>query len=246
MDDTEYLEALALAETTEVSGPFGRTVEVLLRRTRAARRISLRVSKIDGRTTLSFPPGVSARELERFLARHRDWLLESAGAATDRHPVRAGGLLPVEGVMRRIESEPGPGTGPVRLELGRLVVPGAAECAAARLRGYLRTLARDVISGEIDTFSGRSGRRPGRLAIRDTRSRWGSCSARGDLMFSWRLIMAPPTVRRYVVAHEVAHLTHLNHSRAFWDHVEWLMPGHAEWRSWLRRNGPGLHRYRFD
>ncbi|MGR3434759.1 MAG: M48 family metallopeptidase, partial [Shimia sp.] len=81
--------------------------------------------------------------------------------------------------------------------------------------------------------------------LRDTRSRWGSCSAAGGLNYSWRLVMAPPEVLDYVAAHEVAHLAQMNHSPRFWAEVAGLMPGYEAPRGWLRRHGADLHRYRF-
>ena len=84
---------------------------------------------------------------------------------------------------------------------------------------------------------------PGRVTVRDTRSRWGSCSASGQLSFSWRLILAPEWILDYVVAHEVAHLAEMNHGPAFWRLVETLIGDPKPARSWLKRHGPGLHRY---
>ena len=132
-----------------------------------------------------------------------------------------------------------------RIEGGALIVPrraapGQLVCAFLRLR------ARDRLAERVDHFAGLIGRRPGKLTLRDTRSRWGSCSAAGNLMFSWRLIMAPPEVLDYVAAHEVAHLLEMNHSPAFWAGVTRLMPGYAAPRRWLRDEGASLHRYRFE
>jgi predicted metal-dependent hydrolase len=92
----------------------------------------------------------------------------------------------------------------------------------------------------------RAGREAGRLSLRDTRSRWGSCSCRGDIMLSWRLVMAPPAILDYVAAHEAAHLVRMDHSRDFWRLVARLDPGHEAARGWLRREGASLHRWRFD
>ncbi|MGJ8611969.1 MAG: M48 family metallopeptidase, partial [Octadecabacter sp.] len=78
------------------------------------------------------------------------------------------------------------------------------------------------------------------------RSRWGSCSSVGDLMYSWRLVMAPPAVLNYVAAHEVAHLQHMDHSARFWAAVDRLFPDHQACRDWLRTEGGSLHRVRFD
>ena len=90
------------------------------------------------------------------------------------------------------------------------------------------------------------GRKVARLTLRDTRSRWGSCSHEGALMYSWRLIMAPPSVLRYVAAHECAHLVEMNHSPAFWAVVSRLYPGWQRERAWLHAEGAQLHGYRFE
>jgi predicted metal-dependent hydrolase len=90
-----------------------------------------------------------------------------------------------------------------------------------------------------------SGVHPG-LTLRDTRSRWGSCSAKGDLMFSFRLIMTPPEILDYVAAHEVAHLVELNHGPGFWDLCHRLCPTTDTHRRWLKKHGAALLAWRFD
>ncbi len=219
-------------------------MDVALRPTRAARRMSLRVSGLDGRVTLSYPPGVRRRALDDFLDRHRDWLFKQAASAQAPGALAEGDAIPIEGQMRRIEL--GSSRSGMALTDAALIVPTGRTALGPRVQGILKTLARNALSADVDHYAAIAGRRAGRLTLRDTRSRWGSCSPAGDLMFSWRLIMAPADVRRYVAAHEVAHLTHMDHSPAFWAHIEHLMPGHAPHRSWLRANGKGLHRYRFD
>ena len=110
---------------------------------------------------------------------------------------------------------------------------------------FLKHEARTALAPAVDHHAASLGVTPARLTLRDTRSRWGSCTARGDLMFSWRLIMAPPEVLDYVAAHEVAHLVEMNHSRAFWDTVARTCPGFEEPRRWLKQNAEALHRFRF-
>src|SRR5690606_4279045 len=110
---------------------------------------------------------------------------------------------------------------------------------------FLKTVARDRLATASDRYAVALGRPYGRLTLRDTRSRWGSCSAAGDLMYSWRLVMAPAEVLDYVAAHEVAHLAEMNHSPAFWDVVARLCPDYRRHRTWLRANGGALHRVRF-
>ncbi len=130
------------------------------------------------------------------------------------------------------------------LEDGRLLLPGPAEDPAPRLAAFLRAAARDRLAAACDRHAARLGRPWRRLTLRDPRSRWGSCTAAGDLMFSWRLVLAPPPVLDYVAAHEVAHLARMDHSPAFWAVVDGLCPGWEASRDWLRREGAGLHRLR--
>lgn len=79
------------------------------------------------------------------------------------------------------------------------------------------------------------------ISIRDQKTRWGSCSGKGNLSFNWRLILAPPEILDYVVVHELCHLTHLNHSKDFWHLVETVLPDYKERRQWLKENGHTLH-----
>lgn len=79
-----------------------------------------------------------------------------------------------------------------------------------------------------------------RITIRDQKTRWGSCSARGTLSFNWRLMLAPPAILDYVVVHELCHLTHMNHSAAFWEKVESVYPDYRTARKWLKDHGREL------
>ena len=82
---------------------------------------------------------------------------------------------------------------------------------------------------------------PARVTIRDTTTRWGSCSRKGALSFSWRLVLAPPEALDAVAAHELCHLRVFGHSQAFWTLLATRVPDHATWRRWLRRHAPELH-----
>lgn len=217
-------------------------VAITLRQSARARRISLRVSGLDGKVTLTIPRGVSVREALEFAREKESWLRAQLERQPDQVQVGIGGQLPLEGRLLRIESGAGRG---VREDVDRLIVPGASDRAAARLQGWLKTRARDLLAEASDKYAARLGRGYARISLRDTRSRWGSCSARGTLMYSWRLVMAPPEVLDYVAAHEVAHLKHMDHSPAYWTQVYELLPGYEAPRRWLRDNGADLHRYRF-
>ena len=123
---------------------------------------------------------------------------------------------------------------PPVLDLGAVQLSERAARAEARAR----------IARLVEREAAALGIRPGRLAIRDTRSRWGSCSARGTLSFSWRLVLAPADVLDYVVVHEVCHLVELNHSARFWQLVEGRRPAYRDPKRWLARHGWELHAYR--
>ncbi len=222
--------------------PGNPPVALILRRSARARRISLRVSGLDGRVTLTLPRGVAEREGLKFAEEKSAWLRRQLGSRPEEVAVRLGAALPLEGREMRIETGSGRA---VRVAGEAILVPGAAEAVPARLRAWLKTRARDRLAEASDRHAATLGRPYTRLTLRDTRSRWGSCSAQGGLMYSWRLILAPEDVLDYVAAHEVAHLAEMNHSPAFWATVARLLPGYAAPRRWLRENGAALHRYRF-
>jgi predicted metal-dependent hydrolase len=222
--------------------PGNPPVALTLRRSARARRISLRVSGLDGRVTLTLPRGVAEDEALAFARDKAGWLRRQLGKRPEEVAVAAGADIPVEGRMLALV----PGRGRAIRQAGdTLLVPGPEETVAARLRAWLKTRARERLAAASDRHAATLGRPYARLTLRDTRSRWGSCSAAGGLMYSWRLVMAPPEVLDYVAAHEVAHLAEMNHSPAFWAIVARLCPGYAAPRRWLRENGAALHRYRF-
>lgn len=216
------------------------TVPLTLRRSARARRISLRISQLDGRVTLTLPTGVPEREALAFARSKESWIREHLATRATDWAAETGAELPVEGTFRRIVPASGR---KVELRSQEIAVP--MQSGPRRLQVFLKELARDRLAAASDMYSQDLGRSYQRITIRDTRSRWGSCSAQGALMYSWRLILAPPEVLEYVAAHEVAHLQEMNHSPAFWSALERIYGPYRESRQWLRDNGSALHRYRF-
>lgn len=106
-----------------------------------------------------------------------------------------------------------------------------------------RDKARDIFEQKVSYYARMMGVSYGRIAIRDQKTRWGSCSGEGNLNFNWRLIFAPAGVLDYVVVHELAHRKEMNHSPRFWRVVEDTMPEYRKYQKWLKENGRGLHRY---
>jgi hypothetical protein len=122
----------------------------------------------------------------------------------------------------------------------RLLTPGAPDAFAARILAFLRAAARADLAERVAAHAARLGTRPRSLSVKDTRSRWGSCSVAGALSFSWRLVCAPPEVLDYVAAHEVAHLREMNHSPRFWSLVAECCPDWRRHRRWLKEHGSAL------
>jgi predicted metal-dependent hydrolase len=217
-----------------------RTVPVTVRRSAAARRTSIRVDAVRG-VVLVLPSKASLAEARRFLASHAVWVAERLARLPAARPLVPGAEIPVLGIAHPIRHCPQARRG-VWIEDGAICVSGLAEQVGRRVTAFLKQHARRLIADRAVVLAARLGRSPGRITIRDTRSRWGSCSSAGDLSFSWRLVLAPDWVLTYVVAHELAHLVEMNHSPAFWAVVAGLSPDAARARTWLKRHGAGLHR----
>lgn len=217
-------------------------IAVTLRRSTRARRLSLRVSRLDGRVTLTLPRGACEAEALAFARDRADWVRGVLARSAPVVAVVPGCLLPVAGRMLRLTPAP---VRSARVADGALLLPPDPVRAGARAAAFLRLEARAALAAAADRHAAALGCRHAGIVLRDTRSRWGSCTHDGRLMFSWRLAMAPPEVLDYVAAHEVAHLREMNHAPAFWAVVARLMPDYARHRAWLKREGDVLLRYDF-
>lgn len=209
---------------------------------RRARRIGLRVDARDGRCVLVLPdPSLRTAGLA-FARSKADWIARRLGAVAPRVPFAPGVVVPFKGVDHRVVHDPA-ARDPVAVGDGIVRVGGAAGLIARQMARWLRAEALAEVTARAPAKAAAIGARPGRIAVRDTRSRWGSCAASGNLSFSWRLILAPEPVLDYVVAHEVAHLVEHNHGPRFWRIVDRLCPERRAHETWLRRHGAALHRY---
>ncbi|MGR3342653.1 MAG: M48 family metallopeptidase [Paracoccaceae bacterium] len=217
-------------------------VDVIVRRNARARRLSLRVSRFDGSVTLSLPRWSLRFEAMEFAREKEGWIRRQLARKTDEILPRIGGQVMFEGVPVEVAATR---SRAAHYSDGKILVPGDLERVAVRVAAFLKAMARQRLTVACDHHAALLGLDYGRITLRDTRSRWGSCTTQGNLMFSWRLVMAPVPVLQYVAAHEVAHLVQMNHSPAYWDVVERLCPGYGEPRKWLRQNGHRLHAYRF-
>lgn len=229
----------------------GVTYRVAVKRVGTARRFTLRVRAATHDTVLTMPSSASLRTARAFVERHVDWMRLRLSGLPNRAVLGPGALLPLRGVehelalhdagLSRAETvevhSSTPGLRPV------LRVPGPPDLMGQRLHAFLRREARRDLERSVEAHAPRIGKPYARIVVRESRTRWGSCSSKGTLSFSWRLVLAPSFVLDYLAAHEVAHLVHMNHSAAFWAVTRALAPRMDEAELWLKTHGPTLHRY---
>jgi predicted metal-dependent hydrolase len=214
-----------------------------------ATRITLRIEPGGKALKMTVPRGLAAREVNAFLDRHQGWLLTKLAKFSPDAGLRDGGDISLRGVSHRIQH-----TGSLRGVTEAVVVDGKPilrvsgmpEHLGRRISTFLKKEARADLE-RLARFHARSiGATIASISMKDTRSRWGSCSFEGNLSFSWRIVMAPPSVIDYLAAHEVAHLKEMNHGPHFWALCKKLCPHMDESKSWLKRHGSQLHAIDFD
>ncbi len=226
----------------------GRDVAVGYRRNARARRIIMRMDKRRHGIVLTVPEGTSLLRAYDFARTQTGWIWQRLEPEAAPDPASLEGLtITVRGLPHTIEQATGRGV-PVHirdLPTRALMVRGEARHLPRRIIDFLKREAKADLERASLAYARVMDARFSQLAVRDTTSRWGSCSSNGTLSFSWRLIMAPPRVLDYVAAHEVAHLLEMNHGPDFWGHVYRHCP-HADWsRKWLRKHGHTLHKLPF-
>jgi predicted metal-dependent hydrolase len=231
MDDLQP-ETLALP-----SGP----ARVKWRRSSRARRVSLRIDPAGGAVVVTLPAKGTRKAGMALLMGHAEWVSSRLAALPEAVTFTEGATVPIAGVPYRIRHAPTAKGGAFLLDQ-ELHVTGAPEFLSRRVRDFLRNEAQRRLGALVAAKSALIGIVPKRVTVKDTTSRWGSCAPDQSLALSWRLVMAPAFVQDYVVAHEVAHLRHMNHGPKFWAAVDELTPHTRAAISWLRSESVRLLR----
>jgi predicted metal-dependent hydrolase len=216
-------------------------ITVTLRRSARTRRMALKLDPLLG-PLLVIPLKTSLGDAQTFLNSNKSWLEQCLAKIPAKVSFAVGATLPIGGIDHRISHAPQARRG-VWIDQQNLHVCGDQEHIPRRVQDFLKAESLRRIRPIAFDFSAKIDRTPTRITVRTLKSRWGSCSSAGDLSFSWRLIMAPPNVLDYVVAHEVAHLAQMNHSPAFWSIVATLLPDYKTPQQWLKINGTALFRF---
>jgi predicted metal-dependent hydrolase len=230
----------------------GRSFHVAIKRLASARRFTLRVRAATQDVVLTIPARSSQRDAEGFAHRHAEWIAHRMARLPERQLFVPEAEIPFRGethiLLHSAQSRPGSGkTGPVWIDdasgVRAICSSGDRSHFERRVTDFFRREARRDLEEAARRHAAKVERAPISISLKDTSSRWGSCSARGALNFSWRLILAPPFVLDYLVAHEMAHLRHHDHSDAFWSLTKTLCPSTAKAEAWLKLYGAQLHRY---
>jgi predicted metal-dependent hydrolase len=230
----------------------GRSFRVAIKRLESARRFTLRVRAATQDVVLTIPARSNQRDAEGFAHRHAEWIAHRMARLPERQLFVPDTEIPFRGATHILihSAQPRPAAskaGPVWMDSSRqpaaICTSGDPSHFERRMTDFLRREARRDIEDAARRHAAKVGRAPISISLKDTTSRWGSCSAKGALNFSWRLILAPPFVLDYLVAHEMAHLRHHNHSDEFWSLTKILCPATAKAEAWLKLYGAQLHRY---
>lgn len=225
----------------------GRSIPYTLRHSERARRLRISVSAQG--LTVTLPKGLTRRNAEAFLQENAAWVLQQLQRA--EHTKKKTVTLPPDVILlagkpvhiRIIQETDRVSRVKVEEHGDRLTVrvpSSTREKPRSLVLPWLKARARTELEAAVKRQAARLNLNPKSITIRDQRTRWGSCSARGTLSFSWRLVMAPPEVLEYVVIHELAHLVHPNHSRDFWAYVAKACPRYKNARLWMKKNASAL------
>jgi predicted metal-dependent hydrolase len=217
-------------------------VPIEVRPLRSARGLRLRLDETRGVLKLTCPSRMSRRQALTWALDQRDWIEAQIARVQPGEPFEDGAFIPLEGEKVRIAWHRDAPRAPV-LDAGELRLGGLQSSISRRVETFLKRRALETMSREVAEYALKADVTAASVTVGDAASRWGSCSSQGKIRLSWRLILAPPEVRRYVVAHEVAHLVHLDHGAKFKALEAGLFgPGLAQAKSDLRRIGPRLRR----
>lgn len=190
---------------------------------------------------MTLPLRTSVQKGMAFLKLKTDWVLEHIALAPPKTALGDGAAIPVMGVMHRIERKAGRGV--PRQHEGILTVHCAPEFTTRRVRDFLKKHLQDYVQHQAVLLAGILDKPIRKVRIGEMRSRWGSCTSSGRLAFNWRLVFAPQDIVDYLIAHEVAHLVEMNHSKRFWRCVAQLCPDYKHAQGWLKKNGNTLYSY---
>lgn len=221
----------------------GKSLPLVVRENSKARRLTLRLRpEAGGEIVLTVPLYHSKRQVLGFIEKSKPWLEKQVARILQKQPYTEGMVLPILGKHYELRYKPSQS---FRSWWGEdhLLIHAPPDKFGISVQKSLHQVATQFLTTRTSLYASRLDKSVNRITLRDTRSRWGSCSPNGNISYSWRLIFAPESVADYLCAHEVAHLIEMNHSPQFWRIVEGFCPDYKDLRYWLRQNGKSLFQY---
>ncbi len=232
-------------QNTALKKPRNFDIPVEVRISSRAKRMALRLDSSARVMNLVVPRRANIDKAYKFAQEHEEWIRQKIAELPKPILFKNGAIIPVLGQNRRINVIYDKDLKSTRFTLNRyeIKVVTNQRDPSARIIRFLRQEARETLTGLSVKKAARIGKKISNVQVRDTKTRWGSCSTGGRLSFSWRLIFAPWEVIDYLVAHEVAHLVHMNHSKRFWTLCESLSDDYKGGKDWIADHGVELMRY---
>lgn len=217
----------------------GQIMPLNIKRLRSSKRIKLRIDRGGKAAVISAPLSCTQKAALNFANENKNWIEAQISKSPKRIEFAIGNFIPLYGALTRLEIAP-PRSKP-QLETGVLFIPTKPENFDVKTKIILKKMAQEAASAHIQGLEPLLLKKATKIRITDTKSRWGSCASNGVVSLCWRLILAPPEVFQYVIAHEMAHLKEMNHSAKFWAEVARLYPDYKKHYKWLKQNGAALH-----
>jgi predicted metal-dependent hydrolase len=224
-----------------------RSYELAIVRHPRARRYTIRVRDAYRDVVLTMPKRGNLADAHVFAQKNVAWIATKLSKLPDVVPFTDGAIIPFRGEPHRIVHRPD-ARGTVWAEQDEtgnalLCVAGSASHISRRVTDFLKREAKKTLTDASRMYAAKIGVNIKHIGLRDSASRWGSCSESGALSYSWRLILAPSFVLDYLAAHEIAHRIELNHSNRFWTLLDSMTPDRERAEAWLGTHGNSLHRY---
>lgn len=220
----------------------GESINLLIERSPKAKRMRLRIDRLKRRAVLILTKRSSERAGIAFAAEHGDWLKDQLALLPEKNVFADGFRFSLLGEEVVIRHSPLARRG-VWLDEHVVWVSGEASHLSRRTTDFIKEHFKKYAKSRLKATSEILGVHVGRLSIRDTKSRWGSCNRKGDISLSWRLALAPKEVADYVIIHEISHIKEMNHSESFWRTVSGVMPDYKIRERWLKKNAAYLYSF---
>ncbi len=218
---------------------------VRIKHSKRAKRVALRLDAKEGVVNLVVPPRMKLERALNFARKHEAWVKKTLSAIPPPITYQDGAVIPLNGKKRVLEIDYDKDLKRTSIVMNddKIQISTNKENPTSRIERFIKSYARKELTSLTRAKAKKIGKPVSSVSVRDTKSRWGSCSDSGKISYSWRLIFAPTAAMDYVVAHEVSHLVHMDHSNSFWNLCRELSVDFLEGQYWMRNNGNLLLRY---